>query len=107
MLTAELLNYHQLKTLVAHRNADQVLSQAMASLLHGAGFKSQFEALEQLRANNVDNCAAKLRSQGLEELYLEQGIAQNFAEAFAHHWPKEQAIIDRSMDYVHNTATAA
>lgn len=101
------LNYDQLKALVAHRQADIVLSQALCELLHGAGFSSQFAAMEQLRAQNVDNCAAKLRSLGFNELYLEQGIAHNFAEAFAHYWPELDAKLTERLSYVSRKEQAA
>jgi hypothetical protein len=97
----EFKTYTQTVLLSSFRQVDQVLSKAMAELLYGAGFKTQFAALELARTLNVDSCAKALRQAGMDqELYLEQAIAANFAEAFAHYWPELDAKNTANSQYV-------
>jgi hypothetical protein len=100
----EFKTHTQLTLLAAFAQVDQVLSKSMADILHGAGFKSTFGALEIARAKNVESCAEAMRKAGMNDLYLEQAISQNFAERFAHYWPELDRKISERMTYVHRTA---
>lgn len=105
-MNTEDFTFEQLTTLTAHRNADAILSKAMANLFIGAGFRKNFLVLESLRSQNTEACLKALVELGVPEQGLGGDIAANFAEGFAHYWPELEAKISRHMAYVHSAKRA-
>lgn len=104
MLKTEDLTYEQLKILTGHAQADQVLMKSMATLLYGADFRPSFTAMSELTYENVRLCAKKLLATGIKprpSLFdIEQFIAHNFAERFAHHWPELNEKVMKHAEYL-------